>query len=110
MHLVVALHNDGERIVGLTVGDNDTAPDPEPLTLDRSVTRAALILPHLGWWAIPGIEWHLPGTSALLGLRVAPPWKAQCQRENGTKDTPVLALLDDVTDGWASIPSQGGEA
>ena len=71
IHRVVALMEDGQRIVAITRGDNNPVPDPEPLMLDGAVERVVLWVPYVGWWLTPTRGWHLLGAAALLGLGIA---------------------------------------
>jgi len=70
VHRVVSLQDDGQSRVAVTQGDNNPVPDPGLLTLDKSVDRVFLILPHVGWWVTPALGWYLLAFGALLGVRV----------------------------------------
>ena len=77
VHRVMMLKEYDERIVALTMGDNNPEPDPRPLSLERSVIRVDLIVPYLGWFLNPEIGWYLLGACTLLSVRIAYRWKAQ---------------------------------
>ena len=85
VHRVAALFQDRERIVAITMGDNNPLPDPRAVPLDGTVPRVVLTLPYLGWALTPGLGWVALAISALLSLRVALRWKAQWKRRTCTK-------------------------
>ncbi len=78
-HRVVLVVKDGEQPVAITQGDNNPVFDPDPVTLDRPVARAFLVIPRVGWLMSLAIVWFLLAAIALLGLRIAWPWLAQQQ-------------------------------
>ena len=87
-HRVVALLDDGNQIVALTMGDNNPVPDPDPLVLDKPVRRAVLIVPYLGLWLNPQVQWLLVGMcAALLGLIAVLRWSERRKTRNCTNDT-----------------------
>ncbi len=77
IHRVVALMEDGHRIVAITKGDNNPVPDPDPLILNGAVARVVLGLPYVGWWLTPALGWYLLGAALVLGLRTILRWRTQ---------------------------------
>ena len=104
VHRVLALQTEGQRIVALTMGDNNPVPDLAPLTLDRPVARVVLMIPYAGWWMTPALGWHLLGVGALLGLRTTLSWGAQRKKESGTKALCPVVPTVAVAGRWASVP------
>ncbi len=96
LHRVVALVDDGNRMIAFTQGDNNPVLDPDPLTLDRPFQRVVLIVPYLGWWVTPALVWHLLGISALLWVRIALRWRAQRKTKNPTKVPRHIGTKDDA--------------
>ncbi len=99
VHRVVALQDDGQRIVAITKGDNNLVPDPEALMLDGPVSRLVLTIPYVGWWFTPFLGWYLLGVGTLLGLKATLSWNAQRKTNRSTKVMPSVRLMDGVVDG-----------
>jgi signal peptidase len=99
VHRVVALQDDGQRIVAITKGDNNPVPDPEALMLDGPVSRLVLTIPYVGWWFTPFLGWYLLGVGTLLGLKATLSWSAQRKTNRSTKVMPPVRLMDGVADG-----------
>ena len=99
VHRVVSLQDDGQTRVAVTQGDNNPVPDPGLLTLDKSVDRVVLILPHVGWWVTPALGWYLLAFGALLGVRVVFRWGSCWIAGRRANATSSVMLMDGVSAG-----------
>ena len=57
-HRVAAIAKESGRIIAVTKGDKNEAPDPELLVLEDSVPRVVLITPYLGFLVTPNLAWQ----------------------------------------------------